>query len=387
MILGIDASNIRVGGGVTHLVELLRAAEPRDFGFSKVVVWGSRRTLDQIADRPEWLIKKHEPVFEEGILKRALWQSFSLSKRAREEGCSLLFVPGGSFRGNFQPVVSMSQNLLPFEWKELRRYGFSMMTLKMMALRYTQGRTFKRAAGVLFLTEYAKGTVERSIGCKIGKSGVVPLGLHHRFNARPMIEKISSIYTRERPCRLLYVSVVDVYKHQWHVVEAVRLLRDQGYEVKLDLVGPSVEPSGERLEAVIRDVDPSMSFVSYRGRIPHDEIAQCYKDSDINVFASSCENMPNILLEAMASGVPVACSELGPMPEVLRDAGVYFDPENPADICRAIKTLIDDPSMRVRLAKEASGLVGQYSWKRCADETFGFFREILGRSLRMDLVD
>jgi glycosyltransferase involved in cell wall biosynthesis len=52
--------------------------------------------------------------------------------------------------------------------------------------------------------------------------------------------------------------------------------------------------------------------------------------------------MPNILLEAMAAGLPIACSNRGPMPEVLGTAGLYFNPENPAEIACAIRTVIDE---------------------------------------------
>jgi hypothetical protein len=51
MILGIDASNIRGGGGVTHLVELLKAANPIQYGFEKVYVWSGKYTLDKIENR------------------------------------------------------------------------------------------------------------------------------------------------------------------------------------------------------------------------------------------------------------------------------------------------------------------------------------------------
>jgi hypothetical protein len=52
MILGIDASNVRGGGGVTHLVELLAAADPVAAGFKCVVVWSGQATLGRIADKP-----------------------------------------------------------------------------------------------------------------------------------------------------------------------------------------------------------------------------------------------------------------------------------------------------------------------------------------------
>jgi hypothetical protein len=52
MIVGIDASNIRSGGGVTHLKELLAAAEPNRQGVQHVIVWGGRATLGQLPERP-----------------------------------------------------------------------------------------------------------------------------------------------------------------------------------------------------------------------------------------------------------------------------------------------------------------------------------------------
>ena len=56
MILGIDAFNIKDGGGVTHLVEMLRVANPKNFGFTKVIVWGDNKLLSQI-DQQKWLKK------------------------------------------------------------------------------------------------------------------------------------------------------------------------------------------------------------------------------------------------------------------------------------------------------------------------------------------
>ena len=68
---------------------------------------------------------------------RTIWQIFKLSAEVKKEGCSILFVPGGSYAGTYLPVVTMSQNLLPFEINELKRFGFSFMTLKLLMLRFT----------------------------------------------------------------------------------------------------------------------------------------------------------------------------------------------------------------------------------------------------------
>jgi glycosyltransferase involved in cell wall biosynthesis len=97
--------------------------------------------------------------------------------------------------------------------------------------------------------------------------------------------------------------------------------------------------------------------------------------NDLFVFASSCENLPVTLLEAMAVGLPIACSNRGPMPEVLEDGGVYFDPENAVSIANAVEQIIVDSTLRTRIATKAKSLSEQYSWARCADETWKFIVE------------
>ena len=108
------------------------------------------------------------------------------------------------------------------------------------------------------------------------------------------------------------------------------------------------------------------------GKINHEDLPNIYQQADIFVFASSCENLPNILLEAMASGLPIACSDRGPMPEVAKDAAVYFDPENPFSIADAVEKLIRDPELRFRYARRAFGLASEYSWDRCGKKTAEF---------------
>jgi glycosyltransferase involved in cell wall biosynthesis len=93
------------------------------------------------------------------------------------------------------------------------------------------------------------------------------------------------------------------------------------------------------------------------------------------VFASSCETFGQILVEAMSAGLPIACSNRSVMPELLGDAGVYFDPEQPAEIASAIRTLFDSPELRSRLARESFKKAKNYSWARCADETFSFISQ------------
>ena len=375
LTVGIDATNLRGGGGVTHLVELLRVAQSTLHGIERVVVWGGTPTLKVLDNRP-WLDKRTPPALDKGLLRRTIWQRYSLSQAARDARCDVLFVPGGSYAGNFHPVVTMSRNLLPFEMRELLRYGWSLFTLKLLLLRATQTRSFRKTDRVIFLTKYAREVVLKVTSQLRSQTCIIPHGLNPRFKIEPKVQRAIGGYDDKRPYRVLYVSIIDEYKHQWHVVEAVAALRKQGLPIVLDLVGPAYPAALKRLNQTIDRVDVERRWVHYHGAIPFNELHLRYAEADLGLFASSCENMPNILLETMASGLPIACSIRGPMPEVLGQAGVYFNPEQPEDIARALRELIESPQTRTKLARASYERVQEYSWQRCAEETFGILRAV-----------
>jgi glycosyltransferase involved in cell wall biosynthesis len=374
-VLGIDAANLRRGGGVTHLVEFLSAADPERHGFGQIVVWSGDATLDRLPDRP-WLRKVGPPALSRGLLQRTWWQRAVLSKAARAAGCDVLLVPGGSYAGSFRPIVAMSQNLLPFEWTELRRYGVSTFTAKLLLLRLVQGRTFRLADGVIFLTDYAQQVVRGVVGRFAGQTTVIAHGIDRRFAAAPRPQRDIGDYSASEPFRLVYVSTVDLYKHQGEVVRAVAKLRARGLPVTLELVGPAYPPALRALEATMDAIDPNRDWVHYLGAIPHDRLHDIYQRADLGLFASSCENQPIILLETMAAGLPIACSNRGPMPAMLGDAGSYFDPEQPESIAAALTALIDSPQRRRTAAEEAFRRAAGYSWPSAAASTLAFLASV-----------
>jgi glycosyltransferase involved in cell wall biosynthesis len=369
VIVGVDASNLGPGGSMTHLGNLFEVARPEAHGISRFVVWGGADTLARLPERP-WLTKIAVAELDRGLARRLLWQRFSLPRLARE-ACDLLFVPGGNASAGFRPVVTMSRNMLPFEWPELRRYGLTPMALRLVLLRFGQSRTFARADGLIFLTEYARSAVGR-IARLPARVTVIPHGVEDRFRIAPRAQRPLVACSAEQPLRALYVSIVDVYKHQWHVARAVKQLRDEGLPIAIDFVGPAYGPALQRLEATLRELDPEGRLLRYRGPVPFAKLHELLRDADLFVFASSCENMPNVLLEGMAAGLPVACSNRGPMPEVLGGAGTTFDPERPDEIARAMRELAVDADLRARLAAAASERARRFSWQRCADDTLRF---------------
>lgn len=371
MILGIDATNIRGGGGFTHLNEILLNAEPQKYDFEKVVIWSNLKTLNDLPEY-DWIKKVSHPLLNKSFIFSFLFQIFMLSKFAKKEKCNLLFVPGGTFLGNFPNILSMSQNMLPFEEDERNRFG-SMLRMKFRILFLTQKYTFRKSKGIIFLTNYAKDYISHKISLK-NDSTIIPHGINLTFLNTPKPQKTIDNYNYNNPFKLLYVSIVTAYKHQWNVAEAALKLRNEGYPITLDLVGGNNKDSLELLQEVLRK--DNYGAINYRGEISHKDISDVYKKADAFVFASSCENMPIILVEAMTAGLPIASSNRGPMPEVLEEGGFYFDPLQVDDIYNAIKEMINNVSLRHTKSKYAYTKSINYTWKDCSARTFAYFSKI-----------
>jgi glycosyltransferase involved in cell wall biosynthesis len=373
MIIGIDGTNSRAGGALTHLAELLDAVKPQEHGIKRIIIWAGRHAVERLPQRP-WIETVYEPFLDGSPFARLYWQTTRLTQLAEEE-CDVLFVRGGRYVGGFKPFVTLSPSLLPFEVSEVQRYGFSWKALRQIGRRIAEVATFGRADGLVFLTEYARSVVSKQVNFPLGNTRVIPHGVNDCFRCKPRPQRSISSYSVDNPFRLLYVSQIEPYKHHCHVIDAMSKLREKGMPILLQLVGPPGYAI-RRLQAAISRFDPTETFVRYQGKVPFSEMCSTYHEADAFVFASSCEAFGQTLLEAMASGLPIACSEQSAMSEILGDAGVYFDPEQPTDIANALRELLRAPDLREQKAWKAYQRAHRYSWERCAKETFSFLIQV-----------
>jgi glycosyltransferase involved in cell wall biosynthesis len=377
--IGIDASNIRSGGAVTHLCEILKALDMEEAGIESIDVWSNRETLSKIEPK-EGIALNTDPALEKGLLSRFYWQQRTLTTIARGR-YDILYIPGGSYLGSFRPFVTMNRNLQPFDDETRRRYQPSFQKCRLALLEKIQAQTYKKAEGVIFLSNEAKRITQKKIGDDCDNTVIVPHGIASKFFNVPKQQQSLNNYTAAKPFHLLYASRINVYKHQEKVIEAVHLLREEGYPVVLDLVG-SIEnrQSGRLFKRALSKFDSRNEFVRYYGRIAQDQLLDFYYNADAFIFASSCETFGQILLEAMASALPIACAGRSAMPEILMDNGLYFDPQQPSSIRNVLRTLLDSRELRQRLSLAARKEAETYSWKRCAESTFHFIRSVYERA-------
>jgi glycosyltransferase involved in cell wall biosynthesis len=264
--------------------------------------------------------------------------------------------------------------MLSFEPGEMKRYGLTLSRIRLELLKFIQIKSLKDASASIFLTRHAFETIQRVSG-KIENYALIPHGVGSNFKESRDVSPWPS--NSGSPIKCIYVSPVWRFKHQWQVVRAIEQLRKNGINIILTLVGGGSGKALKDLDKQVAISDPKNEFVTRLEFVPHGRLPDMLADSHLCIFASSCENMPNSLLEAMAVGLPIACSERGPMPEILKDAGVYFNPEDYGSIAHALRELVQNLELRKDICLKARQYSENYSWSRCSKETWDFLHKTL----------
>ena len=117
--------------------------------------------------------------------------------------------------------------------------------------------------------------------------------------------------------------------------------------------------------------------VRWLGWTPEADVEGLFALAGAFVVPSLYEGFGLPVLEAMARGVPVACSDRASLPEVAGDAALLFDPERPEQIAAAIERLLGDPAEAARLREAGRARAAQFTWARTADLTLASYERAL----------
>jgi glycosyltransferase involved in cell wall biosynthesis len=138
-------------------------------------------------------------------------------------------------------------------------------------------------------------------------------------------------------------------------------------------------PEREALERLARElgVDARLRFT---GRLDNAELPSLYREATILLNPSRVDNMPNSLLEAMASGVPIVSTSVGGIPFLVEDGrtALLVPPGQPLAMAEAVLRLLREPELADRLRSEARREVSRYAWPRVRPVLFGAYMRAAG---------
>jgi glycosyltransferase involved in cell wall biosynthesis len=240
----------------------------------------------------------------------------------------------------------------------------------------------RSAAAIICGSENSKRDIARAYGIAFDKVRVVPYGVdHQRFHPRATLDQQ---WAQELGIRDGYVLHVGTFSHRKNIptlLRAVALLRDKGKwgERQVVLAGSqnlSLKGAPEVI-ATIRELDLS-GCVVLTGHTPDDHVAGLYAHASMLVMPSLYEGFGFPVLEAMAVGTPVVCSNNSSLPEVAGDAAILFPAEDQRALAAAMEDLIENRSRAEELRRKGLEQARSFSWQRNAEQTIAIYRDVAG---------
>ncbi len=353
------------GGSATYaegLIGGLRLVRPD----AAVTAWVGRDS-----PTPPWL-KDVEvirlPVKGVGGIAHYAWDLAAMVTQARRRHLDVLH--GLAYVAPpVHPGLPVVVTILDTTWK---RYPATMDwkgRLVFGALSPVLGRTADR---VIAISEAGRQDLVDDLGIRRDRIDVTPLAVD------PVVAATADPTLRDRlglgpePV-VLCVSQKRAHKNLEAAIEAMAHLR-----VPAQLVLPG---SPTEYETHLREVAAACDVsdrVRFCGWVSDADLDGLYRLADALVFPSLMEGFGLPILEAMARGLPVACSNVSALPEVAQDAALLFDPHDAAGIAAALTRLLSEPELCSRLVTAGHARASEFTWERTATATLASYERAIG---------
>ncbi|RED65083.1 glycosyltransferase family 4 protein [Cohnella lupini] len=234
--------------------------------------------------------------------------------------------------------------------------------------RFIQKSLGKRAQRVLTVSQFSKSRLIANCRIKEDKIRVVSLGMEHMQKLDSDREMLS-LHELVSKGYVLAVSSMNPTKNFPNIVRAIEMLNEVDYQIVIaggtngKVFGTANVPHSDKLKWVGYVTDPQLKAL-YDG-------AACF------IFPSTYEGFGLPPLEAMTCGAPVIVSRSASLPEVCGEATLYCDPIDPRDIAEKIDQVMASSELRQSLRLKGLRRAAQFSWNKCAKETWEAVKEVV----------
>ncbi|MBA2524650.1 MAG: glycosyltransferase family 4 protein [Pyrinomonadaceae bacterium] len=247
----------------------------------------------------------------------------------------------------------------------------------------------RRADLVATVSEAAKQDLMDQFGLSDAMVKVVPDGVDPAF--RPLADlkatdRVLSAHGLTSDQRfILYVGGISPHKNLATLLDAyASLVKDsKDQNVKLVLIGDFEKDVFFSSYPAVRDRVEALSLsgkVVFTGFVSDTDLPHFYNAGEVLVLPSFAEGFGLPALEAMACGTPVAVSNAGALPEVVGDAGLFFDPYSAREIRQRLQELIENEELRRELGQRGLRRARNFSWECSARRALDTFNGLVSRA-------
>jgi glycosyltransferase involved in cell wall biosynthesis len=304
---------------------------------------------------------------------------FDLARKVRQDRPDLLHVQYTAPLGCPVPVVVSVHDVSFLEHPEY------FPKQRAWQLQQTVRRTVKRAARILTVSEFSRSSILKVYGdLEEEKVVVVPNAAAPEF--RPISREAAMASLRQQfPITgpfILSVGDIQPRKNQIGLIHAYAKLIRAYPQLKHSLVLAGKETwRADRAREAARESGVS-DRIRFFGFVSDRDLLNLYNACDLYIFPSFYEGFGLPVLEAMACGRAVACSNTSALPEVVDGAAILFDPYALDEIARAMADVLLDSQLRMRMERLGLQRAAHFSWKNSAQKTLDVFYEVAEMSGR-----
>lgn len=248
--------------------------------------------------------------------------------------------------------------------------------LRSIGMRVLVPLAVRRSQRVIAISQSTKLDLERLLGTPTEKIDVVPQGLGqmHRSHALPAGTTRARFELGDREV-VLSLSAKRPHKNLLALLDALALIPAERRPLLVLPGYPTWHESELRVRATQLGIGTDIRFL---GWISEEELEGLWGLASAFVYPSLYEGFGLPVLEAMARGVPVACSNASSLPEVAGDAALLFDPRSAAEIASALERLLNDSAEAQRLRGIGIERAKTFTWRRTARLTLESYARSVG---------
>jgi glycosyltransferase involved in cell wall biosynthesis len=281
---------------------------------------------------------------------RILWEQIVLPMEASRFHLDVMFNPGFT-----APLAVLCRTVTTFHDLQHKRHSEYFRWFDLPFWRFLLWTAAHRSQKLIAVSEATRADLLHSYRIPPERVSVIHHGVDPSFFA--LDRSPTEPY-------LLCVSTLHPHKNLERLVRAFARKKRPERMVLAGMRGFQASA----IESVIQSLEMK-DRVEITGWLPRKDLLRLYKRAQAFVYPSTFEGFGMPVLEALAAGIPVACSNIAPIKEVAGDAALFFDPLDEEAIAAAVDQILNDQLLRARLAQAGPERARPFTWRRTAEKT------------------
>jgi glycosyltransferase involved in cell wall biosynthesis len=376
MKIGIDTfgCNAGISGVWVYLTQILKRIPPSGALFELFGWEYDRYTFYEAAGKELDFVSRCRISGETSNL---LWHIFKYPEFARERGYDICFFPTAHRRlPNKSPCLTIGTI------HDMAAYWGTRRTREHMGavLRVILPDSLRRLDRVIAVSSWVKQELIDVARVKESRIDVVYNGVDHEVYY-PRSYKNESVvpikpFTFKRPYILYVARLEHPVKNHTGLIRAFEIFK-QRTKLPHRLVFAGSNSKGSKIVKDFALASPQRSDIFFTGPFPSESLPELVAGSEMVVIPSFYEGFGQGAIEAMASGIPVACARAASLPETANHAALYFDPYDSEDMADRMVSLASDEELYARCREAGLERAKDFSWDRSAEKTLRIIQELV----------